>query len=465
MTKQIQVVETVLRDGHQSLAATRMKTEQMLPILSELDQAGYYALECWGGATFDACLRFLNEDPWERLRAIRQAVTHTKLQMLLRGQNLLGYHNYPDDVVEAFIERAIANGIDIIRIFDALNDPRNLATAITATKKYGGEAQATICYTISAVHTDAYYCQLAQQLEAMGADSICLKDMAGILTPKRAFELMSALKGVVSLPIDLHTHATAGVGTMTLLKAVEAGVDRIDTAISPFAGGTSQVPTETMHIALKEFGVEDHLDLARLERIADYFEPIRTQFLAEGLLNPKILEVVPRALIYQVPGGMLSNLYQQLKEAHQERKYEAVLKEVPQVRADLGYPPLVTPLSQMVGTQAVMNILTGQRYQMIPDEIKDYVRGRYGKSPVAIAEAIKQQIIGDEPVIEERPADHLAPGLPQAQVAIGDLATSLEDVLSYALFPKQAEKFLHKRQDPWYDVPIQEVEITFDAMR
>ncbi|MDO4670809.1 MAG: oxaloacetate decarboxylase subunit alpha [Aerococcus sp.] len=462
MTKEIQVVETVLRDGHQSLAATRMSTKQMLPILKTMDDAGYYALECWGGATFDACLRFLNEDPWERLRTIRKHVTHTKLQMLLRGQNLLGYHNYPDDVVEAFIERSIANGIDIIRIFDALNDPRNLKTAIEATKKYGGEAQGTICYTISEVHTDAYYIALAKQLEDMGADSICIKDMAGILTPHRAFELVSGIKSAVSIPLDIHTHATAGTAAMTLLKAVEAGVERIDTAISPFAGGTSQAPTETLHIALEEFGVDDHLKLDHLEEIADYFEPIRTHFLNEGLLNPKILEVVPRALIYQVPGGMLSNLYNQLKEAGQEAKYDAVLKEVPTVRAELGYPPLVTPLSQMVGTQAVMNILTGKRYQMIPDEIKNYVRGRYGQSPAPIAPEIKQQIIGNEPVMTTRPADDLEPGLVKAAKELGDLATSKEDILSYAVFPEQAKKFLNKRRDPWYDVPIQHVEVTVD---
>ncbi|MDO4681020.1 MAG: oxaloacetate decarboxylase subunit alpha [Aerococcus sp.] len=464
MTNQIQVVETVLRDGHQSLAATRMSTEQMVPILETMDHAGYYALECWGGATFDACLRFLNEDPWERLRMIRQHVTHTKLQMLLRGQNLLGYHNYPDDVVESFIERSIANGIDVIRIFDALNDLRNLQTAIEATKKYGGEAQGTICYTISDIHTDDYYVNLATQLEQMGADSICIKDMAGILTPKRAFELVTKLKGAVSIPLDIHTHATAGTAAMALLKAVEAGVERIDTAISPFAGGTSQAPTETMHLALVEFGVDDQLNLHDLETVADYFEPIRAEFLADGLLNLKILEVVPRALIYQVPGGMLSNLYNQLKEAGQEDKYDAVLNEVPTVRADLGYPPLVTPLSQMVGTQSVMNILTNQRYKMVPDEIKNYVRGLYGKSPAPISEGIKQQIIGDESVMTGRPADQLAPGLPKATAEIGDLATSLEDVLSYALFPEQAKKFLHKRQDPWYDVPVQEVEITLDPV-
>ncbi|MDK7049800.1 oxaloacetate decarboxylase subunit alpha [Aerococcus sanguinicola] len=459
MKKSIKIVETVLRDGHQSLAATRMRTEQMLPILEEMDQAGYYALECWGGATFDACLRYLNEDPWERLRQIRSVVKNTKLQMLLRGQNLLGYHNYPDDVVDAFIQKAVENGIDIFRIFDALNDVRNLETAIRAVKKYGAHAQGTLCYTISEVHTDAYYFNLVDQLLDLGVDSICLKDMAGILTPARAYSLVTGIKARTDLPVDIHTHATAGISEMTYLKAVEAGADIIDTAISPFSGGTSQPATESLHISLDELGYDDGLDTPLLEKIADYFAPIRDEFLEEGTINPKVMQTEPRALLYQVPGGMLSNLLSQLTEAGQEDKYDAVLKEVPRVREDLGFPPLVTPLSQMVGTQAVMNVLTGERYKMVPKEIKDYVKGLYGKSPAPIASDIRQQIIGQEEVLEGRPADRLDPGLEAARQESQDFAQSEEDVLSYVAFPAQAEHFLRKRQDPWYDVPVQNVSI------
>ncbi len=459
MKKSIKIVETVLRDGHQSLAATRMRTEQMLPILEEMDQAGYYALECWGGATFDACLRYLNEDPWERLRQIRSVVKNTKLLMLLRGQNLLGYHNYPDDVVDAFIQKAVENGIDIFRIFDALNDVRNLETAIRAVKKYGAHAQGTLCYTISEVHTDAYYFNLVDQLLDLGVDSICLKDMAGILTPARAYSLVTGIKARTDLPVDIHTHATAGISEMTYLKAVEAGADIIDTAISPFSGGTSQPATESLHISLDELGYDDGLDTPLLEKIADYFAPIRDEFLEEGTINPKVMQTEPRALLYQVPGGMLSNLLSQLTEAGQEDKYDAVLKEVPRVREDLGFPPLVTPLSQMVGTQAVMNVLTGERYKMVPKEIKDYVKGLYGKSPAPIASDIRQQIIGQEEVLEGRPADRLDPGLEAARQESQDFAQSEEDVLSYVAFPAQAEHFLRKRQDPWYDVPVQNVSI------
>ncbi|MGX7330037.1 oxaloacetate decarboxylase subunit alpha [Aerococcus sanguinicola] len=459
MKKSIKIVETVLRDGHQSLAATRMRTEQMLPILEEMDQAGYYALECWGGATFDACLRYLNEDPWERLRQIRSVVKNTKLLMLLRGQNLLGYHNYPDDVVDAFIQKAVENGIDIFRIFDALNDVRNLETAIRAVKKYGAHAQGTLCYTISEVHTDAYYFNLVDQLLDLGVDSICLKDMAGILTPARAYSLVTGIKARTDLPVDIHTHATAGISEMTYLKAVEAGADIIDTAISPFSGGTSQPATESLHISLDELGYDDGLDTPLLEKIADYFAPIRDEFLEEGTINPKVMQTEPRALLYQVPGGMLSNLLSQLTEAGQEDKYDAVLKEVPRVREDLGFPPLVTPLSQMVGTQAVMNVLTGERYKMVPKEIKDYVKGLYGKSPAPIASDIRQQIIGQEEVLEGRPADRLDPGLEAARQESQGFAQSEEDVLSYVAFPAQAEHFLRKRQDPWYDVPVQNVSI------
>ncbi|AMB99744.1 oxaloacetate decarboxylase [Aerococcus urinaehominis] len=462
MSKQIKIVETVLRDGHQSLAATRMSTEQMIPILEQMDQAGYYALECWGGATFDAALRFLNEDPWERLRLIRKHTPNTKLQMLLRGQNLLGYRNYPDDVVERFIQKSIENGIDIIRVFDALNDLRNLETAFAATKKYGGHLQATICFTTSEVHIDDYFVDLAVKMSRMGADSICVKDMAGILTPQRAYDLVSKIKAVVSLPLEVHTHATAGTVSMTYLKAIEAGCDIIDTAISPFAGGTSQPATESLHVALTEMGYDDGLDTDTLGEIADYFSGIRDDFRAEGLINPRVMEVVPETLLYQVPGGMLSNLLSQLDQAGQADKFTEVLKEVPRVRADLGYPPLVTPLSQMVGTQSVMNVLTGERYKMVPNEIKDYVKGYYGKSPAPISADIRQQIIGDEEVITQRPADLLAPGYDKAKQELGDLAESAEDVLSYIAFPQPALDFLNRRRDPWYDVPVQEVTVTLD---
>lgn len=461
MNKEIRVVETALRDGHQSLAATRMSTEQMVPILETMDQAGYYALEVWGGATFDSCLRYLNEDPWERLRIIRKHVKNTKLQMLLRGQNVLGYRNYPDDIVEAFVEKSIENGIDILRIFDALNDVRNLETSIRATKKYGGHAQATICYTISDVHTIDYYVDLVKEMEQLGADSICIKDMAGILTPQIAFDMVTAIKQATNLPIDVHTHATSGTGSMTLLKAVEAGADIIDTAISPFGGGTSQPATETIHFVLEEIGCNDHLRLAHLEKIAQHLAGVRDGFLADGTINPKVLEVEPKSLIYQVPGGMLSNLLSQLKDAGAADKYNDVLNEVPKVRAELGYPPLVTPLSQMVGTQSVMNVLTGERYKMVPDEIKDYVKGYYGKPPASISPEIREKIIGDEEVITERPANLLTPGLEKVKTESSGFAETEEDVLSYAIFPQIAEKFLKKRKDPWYDVPIQEIEVIF----
>ena len=362
-TTQVKIVDTVLRDAHQSLVATRMSTEQMVPILETMDRAGYFALEVWGGATFDSALRYLDEDPWGRLRIIRKHVKNTKLQMLLRGQNILGYKHYPDDVVESFVEKAIENGIDIIRVFDALNDTRNLEASMRAIKKYGGHAQACICYTISAIHTDAYYLNIVQEMLALGADSIAIKDMAGILTPANAYSLVKAIKSVTDIPIHVHTHTTSGIAEMTYLKAVEAGADIIDTAISPFSGGTSQPATESLVIALTELGYDCGLDLAVLKEVADYFRPIKEKFRSDGILNPKVMDVEPNTLLYQVPGGMLSNLLSQLKEAKQEDKYEKVLQEVPLVRAELGYPPLVTPLSQMVGTQAVMNVLSGERYK------------------------------------------------------------------------------------------------------
>lgn len=459
MAKQVRFMDTILRDAHQSLIATRMTTQQMLPILETLDAAGYHALEVWGGATFDSCLRFLNEDPWERLRTIRRHVKKTRLQMLLRGQNLLGYKHYPDDVVESFIQKSIENGIDIIRVFDALNDVDNLKTSMKAIKQYGGHCQACICYTISEVHTIEYYMKLASKMEKMGADSIAIKDMAGILTPQKAYDTVKALKEIITVPIQIHTHATSGTAEMTYLMAVQAGADIIDTAISAFAGGTSQPATESIAIALEEMGYDTGLDQLVLKKIAEYFRPIKEEFRKSGQLNPKVMDVDPNTLIYQVPGGMLSNLLSQLKEAGKEDKYEEVLKEVPAVRAELGYPPLVTPMSQMVGTQAVMNIISGKRYKMIPKEIKDYVKGLYGKTPVPITDEIRELIIGDEEVYQGRPADMLSPMMDTLQEELGDLAESTEDVLMYALFPQLALPFLKKRKDPFYDIPIQNVTI------
>ena len=459
MAKQVRFVDTILRDAHQSLIATRMTTKQMLPILETLDEAGYHALEVWGGATFDSCLRFLNEDPWERLRTIREHVKKTKLQMLLRGQNLLGYKHYPDDVVESFIQKSIENGIDIIRVFDALNDVDNLKTSMKAIKQYGGHCQACICYTISAVHTIEYYIKLAKKMEKLGADSIAIKDMAGILTPQNAYDTVKALKEVIAVPIEIHTHATSGTAEMTYLMAVQAGADIINTAISPFAGGTSQPATESIAIALEEMGYNTGLDQQKLKKIAEYFRPIKEEFRKSGQLNPKVMDVDPNTLIYQVPGGMLSNLLSQLKEAGKEDKYEDVLKEVPAVRAELGYPPLVTPMSQMVGTQAVMNIISGKRYKMIPKEIKDYVKGLYGKTPVPVAKEIRELIIGNEEVFTGRPADMLSPMMDTYREELGELADSTEDVLMYALFPQLALPFLKKRKDPFYDVPIQNVTV------
>jgi oxaloacetate decarboxylase (Na+ extruding) subunit alpha len=461
MTKKVQFMDTVLRDAHQSLIATRMSTEQMTPILETMDGAGYFSLEVWGGATFDACLRYLDEDPWERLRTIRRHVKKTKLQMLLRGQNLLGYKHYPDDVVESFIGKSIENGIDVIRVFDALNDLRNLITSVKAIKKYGGHCQCCICYTISDIHTNEYYVELVKGMDKMGADSIAIKDMAGILTPAHAYSLIKAIKEVTDLPIQVHTHTTSGIAEMTYLKAVEAGADIIDCAISPFSGGTSQPATESVAIALEELGYDTGLDLEKLKEIADYFRPIKEEFRGNGLLNPKVMDVEPNTLLYQVPGGMLSNLLAQLKEAHKEDRYEEVLKEVPIVRAELGYPPLVTPLSQMVGTQALMNVISGERYKMVPKEIKDYVKGLYGQSPGPISEEIKEKIIGDEEVLTVRPADLLEPKMQDFADELGDLAESTEDVLMYALFPQLAVPFLKKRKDPFYDVPVQMVTVTY----
>lgn len=459
MTKQVLFTETVLRDGQQSQIATRMSTNEMLPIIKTLDEAGFHALEMWGGATFDACLRFLNEDPWERLRAIRRRTKKTKLQMLLRGQNLLGYKNYPDDVVRTFIQKSLANGIDIIRVFDALNDTRNLKTSIEATKKFGGHCQTAISYTTSDFHTIDYFVQLALEMESMGADSICIKDMAGILTPEAAYSLVTEIKGKCHLPLEVHTHATSGISEMTYLKAVEAGADIIDTAISSFAGGTSQPATESMGLTFKGLGYETKLDMKKVAAVAEYFNPIRDKFREAGGLNPKVKDIEPKTLLYKVPGGMLSNLLSQLSEQGLADKYEEVLAEVPRVRAELGYPPLVTPLSQMVGTQAVMNVISGERYKIVPKEIKDYVKGLYGTPPVPISKEMIKLIIGTEEIITVRPADLLKPELAAHEKEIQNYAKTIEDVLLYSLFPQQGQDFLGRREDRFYDVPIQKVAV------
>lgn len=444
--KKIQFVETVLRDAHQSLMATRLRLEDFEDILPLIDQAGYRSVECWGGATFDACIRYLDEDPWERLRVIKANLKNTKLQMLLRGQNLLGYKNYPDDLVEKFIELAIKNGIDIVRVFDALNDPRNLEVSIKTIKKYGAEAQAALCYTTSEVHTNDYFINLADTYIDMGADIICIKDMAGILKPQDAYDIVKGIKtNHPDMIVDVHTHATTGLAAMTYMKSAEAGADIIDTAISPFAGGTSQPPTESLNEALKNLGYETDLDIGVVQEIADRFMPIREKYIEEGVMAPKMLSADPKALIAQVPGGMLSNLYSQLLVQRQVDKYEKVLEEVPRVRAELGYPPLVTPTSQIVGTQATFNVLLGERYKMVPNEIKEYLKGEYGKAPAPIDDDFRRSIIGDAQVYESRPADHLEPGFERAKEEIGDLAKSDEDVLTYALFPEVAKDFLYNR--------------------
>lgn len=462
MQQQVAITETVLRDGHQSLMATRLSIEDMLPVLTILDKIGYYSLECWGGATFDACIRFLNEDPWERLRTLKKGLPNTRLQMLLRGQNLLGYRHYADDIVDKFISLSAQNGIDVFRIFDALNDPRNIQQALRAVKKTGKEAQLCIAYTTSPVHTLNYYLSLVKELVEMGADSICIKDMAGILTPKAAKELVSGIKAMTNLPLIVHTHATSGISEMTYLKVAEAGADIIDTAISSFSGGTSQPATESMAIALTDLGFDTGLDMQEVAKVAEYFNTIRDHYRETGILNPKVKDTEPKTLIYQVPGGMLSNLLSQLAEQGLADKYEEVLAEVPKVRADLGYPPLVTPLSQMVGTQALMNIISGERYKVVPNEIKDYVRGLYGQSPAPLAEGIKEKIIGDEAVIACRPADLIEPQMIYLRDEIAPYARSEEDVLSYTSFPQQARDFLGRREDPFYDVPVQEVTVQLD---
>ena len=446
MSKTIKICDCTLRDGQQSLIATRMRIEDMLPILSKMDEIGFGAMEVWGGATFDSCLRFLKEDPWERLRKFRSVLKNTKLQMLLRGQNILGYKHYADDVVESFVRKSIENGIDIIRIFDALNDARNLETAVKATKAENAHAQLAISYTLSDVHTLEYYVDLAKRYESLGADSICIKDMAGLLLPKPAYDLVKAIKEEVNVPIEVHSHYTSGVASMTYLKAIEAGADIIDTDMSPLSMGTAQPATEVMVAALQGTDYDTNLNLSALKEITDYFKPIREDDIKSGLLNTKMLGVDISTLIYQVPGGMLSNLVSQLKNANAEDKYDAVLAEIPKVRADLGYPPLVTPSSQIVGTQAVLNVLMGERYKMVPKETKDIVRGMYGQTPVPISEEIRKKIIGDEEPITCRSADLIEPEMAKFEAEMKDYKQQEEDVLSYALFPQQAMDYFKFRQ-------------------
>lgn len=448
----LKITETVLRDGHQSLMATRMRTEEMLPILEVMDNVGYHALEMWGGATYDACIRFLDEDPWERLREIRKRVKNTNLQMLLRGQNLLGYKHYADDVVDEFVNRAVAGGIDVIRIFDALNDTRNLDASIRAAKKYGAHAQGTISYTKSPVHTNDMFIKLGREIEEMGADSLCIKDMAGLCDPYNTYELVKALKGAISIPIELHTHATSGLGSLTYMKAAEAGVDIIDTAISPFAEGTSQPPTEPLVAAFAGTEYDTGLDMELLNQVAEHFKPIREKYIKEGLIDPKLMGVDINTLMYQVPGGMLSNLVSQLKQANAMDKFEEVLKEVPRVREDFGYPPLVTPSSQIVGTQAVLNVVTGERYKMVPNEAKDLVRGKYGRTTLPIKEEIVKKIIGDEEQITCRPADLIEPELESIRREAARYIVCDEDVLTKAMFPKPADDFFRKREAKLYAI-------------
>lgn len=439
--------ETVLRDAHQSLMATRMSTKDMAPVLKTLDRVGYHALEMWGGATFDTSLRFLGEDPWERLRLIRREVKNTKLQMLLRGQNLLGYRPYADDVVGAFIRLAIKNGIDILRIFDALNDTRNLATAIAATRKYGGHAQAAISYTISPVHTTERFVELALELEEMGAHSICIKDMAGLLDPYTAYDLVKALKAAIHVPLEVHTHATSGLGSMTYLKAQEAGADIVDTALSPFGEGTSQPSTEPLAASLRGRPRDPLLDMEALREAEEYFRPLRERALEEGIMDPKVLGVDFNALIWQVPGGMLSNLVSQLKVQKALDRLPEVMAEIPRVRGDFGYPPLVTPSSQIIGIQAVLNVLTGQRYKLVSKEAKDLVRGLYGRTPAPIDPALQKRLLGEDEPLEGAPASYLQPELPAAREALASLFPGYteEDLLSYVLFPKQALDFFARR--------------------
>lgn len=461
MAQKVKITETVLRDAHQSLIATRMSIDEMMPALSMLDKVGFHSLECWGGATFDSCIRFLGEDPWERLRTIRKACPNTKLQMLFRGQNMLGYRHYADDVVEYFVQKTIANGMDIIRIFDALNDIRNLQTAMRATKKEGGHMQVAISYTTGPVFDVNYYVNYAKRIESAGADSICLKDMAGLLTPYGTYELVKALKKAVKIPIQLHSHYTSGLASMVQLKGIEAGVDMIDTAMSPLALGTSHPATESMVAALQGTPYDTGLDLKQLSEIRDYFAALREKYLANGLLNPKMLGVDANTLLYQVPGGMLSNLVSQLKQAGKADKLDEVLREVPRVRKDSGYPPLVTPTSQIVGTQAVYNVIMGERYKMVTKEFKDLVAGKYGKTPMTIDPVFRKKICGDMEIIDCRPADLLQPELEKLKAEMNpDFNEQEEDVLTYAQFGQVANKFFEERRNKKYGIDGAHLDLT-----
>ena len=454
----VKITETVLRDAHQSLIATRMTTDEMLPIIPKMDQVGYHAVECWGGATFDACLRFLKEDPWVRLRKFRDGFKNTKLQMLFRGQNILGYNHYADDVVEYFVQKSIANGIDIIRIFDCFNDLRNLQTAVKAANKEKGEVQIALSYTLGDAYTLDYWKETAKQVEELGADSLCIKDMAGLLVPYEATRLVSALREGTDLPIEIHTHYTSGCAAMTYLKSVEAGANIIDTAISPFAMGTSQPATEVMVETFRGTEFDTGLDLNLLSEIADYFRPIQEKYLENGTLSPKVMGVNVKTLLYQVPGGMLSNLVSQLKEAHAEDKYYDVLEEIPKVRKDLGEPPLVTPSSQIVGTQAVLNVLQGERYKMITKETKKVLKGEFGKTIKPFNPEVQKLAIGDEEPITCRPADLIPPQLPGYEKEIAAYKQQDEDVLSYALFPQVAMEFFKYRESQQNKVDVTEAD-------
>ncbi len=445
MAKKVGITDTILRDAHQSQAATRMRTEEMLPACEVLDSMGYWSLECWGGATFDSCIRFLNEDPWERLRTLKKALPHTKLQMLFRGQNILGYKNYADDIVEMFCRKSIENGIDVIRIFDALNDVRNLEASIRYTKKYGGICEAALSYTKSPVHSEEYFVKLAKELVQMGADVVCIKDMANLLLPYDAYSLVKRLKAEIDVPIHLHTHNTAGTGDMTNLMAIMAGVDIVDCALSPLGNGTAQPATESLVATLKGTEYDTGLDLEKLSQAAKHFANVAERLKKDGFISEKSTKINPNILMYQVPGGMLSNLVSQLKEAHAEDRYYDVLEEIPRVRKDFGYPPLVTPTSQIVGTQAVLNVVSGERYKMFTKESKGVLAGEYGKLPGIVNEEVRRKAIGDKQVITCRPADLIKPEFEKCKLEIGDLARCDEDVLSYALFPQVAKKFLENR--------------------
>ena len=463
MPKQkLYITDTILRDAHQSQAATRMRIEDMLPACEALDSIGYWSLECWGGATFDSCMRFLNEDPWERLRILRKALPNTKLQMLLRGQNLLGYRHYADDVVEAFVEKSVENGIDVIRIFDALNDPRNIEVAMKAAKKSKALCEPAISYTTSPVHNDDYFVNLAKQLENMGADTICIKDMANLLLPANAYALIKKMKEKVTVPIHLHTHNTTGTGAMVYLLAAMAGVDIIDCALSPLAGGTSQPATESMVAALAGTDRDTGLDQKKLSKAAQHFKGVAQKLQDQGILNPKVLRVDPNTLLYQVPGGMLSNLLSQLKQANAEDKFEEVLQEVPRVRKDFGYQPLVTPTSQIVGSQAVLNVVSGERYKMFPKESKMLLKGEYGRLPGEVNEEVRKKAVGDEEIITCRPADLLEPEMKKLRNETKEYARTAEDVLSCALFPQVAPEFLKKKYQEPEAEEIHEIQVVWN---